>query len=60
VSHVNGRGVGDHYIQLVVAVPKTVSPEEEDLLRQLAVLQDERVADRGFWRELMGRLAGNR
>ena len=59
VPHINRRGNGEHYVQVVVAVPKNLSAEEEILLRQLAELQDERVADRGFWRELMGRLTGN-
>jgi molecular chaperone DnaJ len=59
VPNINGRGNGEHYVQVVVAVPRSLSPEEEALLRQLAEFQDERVADRGFWRDLMGRLTGN-
>ncbi len=56
VSAVRGRQRGDHYIQAVVAVPKTLSAEEEDLIRQLAALQDERVHEKGFFRDLVDRL----
>ena len=55
---VNGRqGVfGDHHVQLVVAVPGSLSGEEEELIRKLAELQDHKVSDKGFWRDILGRL----
>lgn len=56
VPAVRGRQRGDHYVQVVVAVPKSLSAEEEQLVRRLAVLQDERVHEKGFWRDLMDRL----
>lgn len=58
VPSLRGRGKerGDHHVQVVVAVPQSLSPEEEDLVRKLARLQDERVRDRGFWRDLLSRL----
>ncbi len=64
VFHLRGQGVqavrrrnrGDHYVQVVVAVPKSLSDEEDVLIRQLAELQDERVHERGFFRDLMDRL----
>jgi hypothetical protein len=41
---------------MVVAVPKTLTPREEQLLRELATLQDEKVVERGFLREFWDRL----
>ncbi len=48
----NGRGRGDHYVQLVVAVPTTLAPKEEELVRQLAGLQDSKVKERGILDEI--------
>lgn len=56
VSAVRRRQRGDHYIQAVVAVPKTLTAEEEELIRQLAELQDEKVQEKGFFRDLVDRL----
>jgi len=39
-----------------VAVPTTLSTAEEELLRQLAQIQDEKVVERGFLREFWDRL----
>jgi molecular chaperone DnaJ len=47
---------GDHHVQVVVAVPGTLSGEEEELIRKLAALQDHKVSDKGFWRDILGRL----
>ena len=50
-----GTGRGRHqFVQMVVAVPTRNG--EEDLLRKLADVQDENVAERGFLREFWGRL----
>ena len=51
VPHVDGRGRGDLLVQVVVDTPKELSPEEEDLLRQLADVRGEAVAppDTGFF-----------
>jgi molecular chaperone DnaJ len=58
LDRVNGRGPrGDHHVQLVVSVPKHVSPEEEKLLRELALLQGQAVEDKGFWKGLFARLS---
>lgn len=55
IQRVNGRGPrGDHHVQVVVAVPKKVSEEEEELLRRLAELQDTQTQEKGFWRKLFG------
>jgi DnaJ-class molecular chaperone len=53
-----GRGGqrGSQFVQMVVAVPKTLTPREEQLLRELATLQDEKVVERGFLREFWDRL----
>lgn len=52
----DGRGRGMQFVQMVVAVPKSLTPREEELLRELAELQDEHVVERGFLREFWGRL----
>lgn len=55
IVRVNGRGArGDHHVQVVVDVPKQVSAEEEELIRQLAEHQDTQVQEKGFWRKLFG------
>jgi hypothetical protein len=43
-------------VQVVVAVPGSLSGEEEELIRKLAALQDHKVSDKGFWRDILGRL----
>jgi molecular chaperone DnaJ len=52
----NGRGHGAQFVQMLVAVPTSLTPEEEELLRQLAEIQDENVVERGFLREFWDRL----
>lgn len=47
VPRVRGRGRGDVRIEVVVDVPRDVSDEEEQLLRQLAALRNESVAEPG-------------
>ena len=54
VPRLDGRGRGDQHVQVVVAVPKTLTPKEEELIRQLAELQDEKVRDKGFWEDVRG------
>ena len=41
------RGRGDQFVQVVVAVPQKLTKEEEDLIRQLAELQDGKVNEKG-------------
>ena len=54
ITGVNGRGQGDHHVQVVVEVPKKLSDEEEELIRQLAAHQDGKVAaERGFWKKFL-------
>jgi molecular chaperone DnaJ len=45
VPHVRSRGRGDFIIAVVVDIPKHLSREEEKLLRDLARLRNEEVAD---------------
>lgn len=52
VPRLDGRGRGDLLIQVVVAVPKNLTPREEELIRQLAEVQEEKVKDKGFWSDL--------
>ena len=55
VDQLRRRGTrGDHHVRLVVAVPKTVTEEQEELLRQLAELEDVGVHQKGFWARLFG------
>jgi molecular chaperone DnaJ len=56
IPSLNGRGRGDQLVQVVVAVPRTLSPKEEELVRQLAALQDAKVADRSIWKDFLNRL----
>jgi molecular chaperone DnaJ len=56
IPSLNGRGRGDHLVQLVVAVPRALSPKEEELVRQLAALQEAHVSDRSIWKELLNRI----
>jgi molecular chaperone DnaJ len=57
IERVNARASrGDHHAQLVVDVPKRVTPEQEKLLRDLAALQGTGVEEKGFWKGLLGRL----
>jgi molecular chaperone DnaJ len=51
VPHVDGRGRGDLLVHVVVDTPMELSPEEDDLLRQLADVRGEAVAppDAGFF-----------
>lgn len=55
IPALNGRGRGDQLVQVVVAVPKTLAAREEELVRQLATLQDAKVADRSIWKEFLNR-----
>jgi molecular chaperone DnaJ len=45
VPHLQGRGRGDLVVELVVATPTDLSAEEEDLIRRLAALRGEQVAE---------------
>lgn len=57
ISGVNGRGQGNQHIQVVVDVPKKLSPREEELIRELAQLQDGKVGEKGFWRDFLDRIS---
>jgi molecular chaperone DnaJ len=48
------RSRGTHHVQAVVAVPKQVTQQEEELLRKLASLTGESVADKGWWSKMFG------
>ena len=50
VPHLQGRGRGDLLVELVVETPVELAPEEEQLLRQIATLRGDMVAepDQGF------------
>ena len=54
VPHVRGRGRGDLLIQLVVDVPDDLTREQEELVRRLAELRGEEVAEPS--ESLLGRI----
>jgi molecular chaperone DnaJ len=54
VPHVEGRGRGDLMLEVVVDVPTDLSPEQEELARQLAELRGDDVAPPGS--RLLGKI----
>ncbi|MXZ95908.1 MAG: molecular chaperone DnaJ [Acidimicrobiaceae bacterium] len=54
VPHVRGRGRGDLLVQLVVDVPDDLTDEQEELVRRLAELRGEEVAEPS--ESLLGRI----
>lgn len=58
IERVNSHGVkGAHHVQLVVQVPKSLSTEEDKLLRELAKLHGQNVEEKGFWKGLFAKLS---
>ncbi len=49
-------GRGDQHVQVVVSVPTKLSAKEEELIRQLAELQEGKVTEKSFFQDLFGRL----
>lgn len=57
VEHLRMRGTrGDQHVRLVVQVPKELSEQEEELIRQLANMQGVGVQEKGFWKGLFDKL----
>ncbi len=52
----DGRGSGSQFVQMIVSVPTSLGQREEELLRELAEIQDAKVVDRGFLREFWDRI----
>jgi molecular chaperone DnaJ len=50
------RGRGDQRVQVIVQVPSRLSAEEDRLIRKLAELQDEKVAEKGFLKDFWDRI----
>lgn len=48
------RPRGNHHLQAVVDVPTKVTSDEEELLRKLAEIQGDEVAEKGLWKKLFG------
>ncbi len=58
IERVNSHGVkGAHHVQLVVQVPKSLSTDEDKLLRELAKLHGQNVEEKGFWKGLFAKLS---
>jgi len=49
-------GRGDQHVQVVVRVPEKMGPAEEELVRQLAELQEEQVDEKGFFKDFWSRI----
>jgi molecular chaperone DnaJ len=59
VERLRARGTkGDQHVRLVVDVPQRPSEAEEELLRQLAEVQDVGVREKGFWTGLFDKFTG--
>lgn len=59
IERVNSRGAkGDHHVQLIVDVPKRLSPEEDKLVRELATVTGQGVQQKGFWANLFEKITG--
>ena len=55
IPALHGQGSpGDHHVQLIVDVPKDLSADQEQLVRQLAEMQGSDVREKGFWKKLFG------
>ena len=55
VPQLRARGaMGDHHVRLVVDVPRTLTDEQEELLRKLAGTLEVGVREKGFWQRLFG------
>ena len=50
------RGRGDQRVQVIVQVPRRLSQEEEKLIRDLAGLQNAKVAEKGFLKDFWDRI----
>lgn len=46
VPSLNGRGRGDQLVQVVVKVPKELTPREQELIRELGAIAGEKVSDK--------------
>ena len=44
VPHLRGRGTGDQFVRINIEVPTKLTAREEDLIRKLAEVRDEKVA----------------
>ncbi len=48
---VRGGNPGDQYIEVIVEIPRTLLPKEEELLREIAQMKGESVLEKtGFWK----------
>jgi molecular chaperone DnaJ len=56
IAHIRGGMLGDNHVRLVVDVPQNPSDEVEDAVRGLAGLLEVGVQEKGFWKELFGKL----
>jgi len=54
LPNIRGYGVGDELIRVVIEVPKRLTPQQEELLRKLAALEDKHVtpARKSFFEKL--------
>ncbi len=50
VNRLNGRGKGDLFVRVTVRVPAKTSKRQEELLRELAKIEEEAEGKKGFWK----------
>ena len=48
IPYINGSGRGDQIIQIIVKTPRKLSKRQQELFRELAVLEKESEKDKGF------------
>jgi len=48
------RPRGNHHVQTMVRVPKQLSQAEEELLRKLAAISGDSLAEKGWWSKMFG------
>ena len=60
IPDVNGRGIGDQLVQIVVWTPTSLSPRERELFEELARLEKDRAASegKGFFEKMRQAFSG--
>ena len=60
IPHLNGRGRGDHRVQVRVVTPTRLTEKQKELLREFARLSGERVetAEKGFFGKMKDAFMG--
>ena len=54
VTNVNGRGKGDQYVRVNVAVPTKLTKRQEELLAEFSKIEHENMGKKNLWEKLFG------